>query len=658
MKRLIPVILGTHILILLVGYAWSQSYTLDSPRTNSETESNNIDTWIEKSNANHNINNYLSLYYASVALQKSINQKSIHYAAASCINIAETNRLLGNPQEAELFAYKAFIVSRVLNAQYIRDQALGTLANIYYAQSDFPSALKYTYYLLTNAENDRDTAKIIAAKVLIGNIEYARGAYENSYKEYLEVLNMAKSFSNLTPDNEFTLHQNIANVLLDLQNLNEAKIHIVQAAEIADELQSNHLKITTLTQEGYLYYENKEFERSISLYSKALKLSQEISAAQYIASSFMEIGRSYHNWALITIEVQEKSKLLDEAINFLNRASEKFLTLENTNEHQYCQELLSECYELKGNYKNALSAYKNFRLYQDSLFNAEKIEEITSIKLNYKFSKQQDSIKFVNEQQILIKELQIEQNKEINLFLVSILMVFLILGFLLIKQNKIIKEKNAALALSNATKLQMFNMINHDLRSPIANLLQSLYIQKDNPNYASVTEKNIQTVEHLYHSMNEMLLWSKGQMENFQHYKRPVYLSQIIESVIQLYPNRVSFELFLDKSLILETDEDALKAILRNLVSNALNALKGCGNPIIRVSAWEKEKKVFISISDNGPGTKLEQFDALFKERETLHGKSGLGLHIVRDLLLEIDGSIDVQTEIESGTTITISINT
>lgn len=596
-----------------------------------------------------------SLKYAIKAFEEATKNKNLNSVGVASVNLAETYRLFGDANRSLTYANLAMLIFRILSDVEKMEEATSTLANAYWSKSDFPKAMQYSYLLLRSAEKSKDTLRIIISNTTIANINYAGGNFKEAYKVLDKTLNIAKNFSGLTQKTDFTLNQNIANVLLDLGELDKASEHIEYVCKIADESGNKNMIYTAQTQRGYMYYEKYDFETAIVYFSEALNIAREIGFSNNIASAIMEIGRSYFNWAKMTNSSSQKLELFRKATIELEKASDMFLEIENINEYQYCQELLSESYEQLGDYKRAYTSFKIYKTYQDSLFNLEKSEELTALKLNYAFSKEQDSIQSMNASEILIRDNKIEERGRINLILFVVLLLFLGFGLALYKQYKIIRRKNIELNESNLVKLRFFNMINHDMRSPVANLLQSLYIQKENPSFANLLEKNIIAVENLYQSMDDLLLWSKGQMDKFEPHFRSICLNEAVKSVISLYPSKVSFQFQENEDKVeIKTDEDYFKAIIRNLIANSIHATKGGNEPKIIVSIINNEKQVHVVISDNGKGAEKSEFDGLFTDSLLIRSRGGLGLQMVRDLTRAMRCKVEVDSKPNVGTMVTL----
>jgi len=66
--------------------------------------------------------------------------------------------------------------------------------------------------------------------------------------------------------------------------------------------------------------------------------------------------------------------------------------------------------------------------------------------------------------------------------------------------------------------------------------------------------------------------------------------------------------------------------------------------------AWEKDGKQYLSLTDNGPGATDQQLQALYDGSLPVGIKSGLGLHLVRDLARAISCAVTVRSAPGEGT--------
>jgi len=105
-----------------------------------------------------------------------------------------------------------------------------------------------------------------------------------------------------------------------------------------------------------------------------------------------------------------------------------------------------------------------------------------------------------------------------------------------------------------------------------------------------------------------------------------------------------------------EVDPDALKQVLLNLFSNALEAMPSGGE--LRISTLGTDDLVGLRVTDNGVGmdasTRSRMFTPFFTTRAGAQGGTGLGLSVGLRIVEAHGGSIEVASEAGSGSTFTI----
>ena len=103
-------------------------------------------------------------------------------------------------------------------------------------------------------------------------------------------------------------------------------------------------------------------------------------------------------------------------------------------------------------------------------------------------------------------------------------------------------------------------------------------------------------------------------------------------------------------------DRVRLEQVVINLLQNALDALEGRSNPLIRISVTYAEE-VTIEIDDNGPGIPAGIADQLFTPFVTGRPDGlGLGLGIARDIAREFGGDLDLAPSTLGGTAFRIAL--
>ncbi|WP_248549222.1 HAMP domain-containing sensor histidine kinase [Paenibacillus odorifer] len=123
----------------------------------------------------------------------------------------------------------------------------------------------------------------------------------------------------------------------------------------------------------------------------------------------------------------------------------------------------------------------------------------------------------------------------------------------------------------------------------------------------------------------------------------------------------IVIDLELPEAVKIKGDEDQLKQVWMNLLSNSIKFTTEGGN--IRISIDDSAADVSVTISDNGIGISPEEFNAVFqrfykidKSRNGNNNGNGLGLAIVKKIVSLHQGNIEVDGAVGAGTTIIVRL--
>jgi two-component system, sporulation sensor kinase E len=132
------------------------------------------------------------------------------------------------------------------------------------------------------------------------------------------------------------------------------------------------------------------------------------------------------------------------------------------------------------------------------------------------------------------------------------------------------------------------------------------------------------------------------------------------ESVTFLRPEirdrDIIVELDLDPTLPqIKVDRDQMKQAFYNVIKNAFQAMKTGG--ILHIRSWQNEFYISVSFTDTGGGISQEQMSKLFQPYFTTKSSgSGLGLLIVRRIVREHGGEIEIESNEGKGVRVTIHL--
>lgn len=354
---------------------------------------------------------------------------------------------------------------------------------------------------------------------------------------------------------------------------------------------------------------------------------------------------------------------LKKAEDYLRQAIQMAQQNNDLNDQSHFTGELAELQEYKKDYKDAYYNIRKFYQVQDSLFSQANKNKIAALESRNEINKKN--------QEIENARLHAQAQQKNILLLLLGLITMVIIGVLYYRLSVVRREKNkeliklnAQLDQANKVKSKFFGILSHDLRSPVANLINFLQLQKRRPGI--MTEQQIAEREnkitdsaaYLLDTMEAMLLWSKGQMEHFKPAVSAIRVSDLFAYLQKFFTGtqNVSFTFSVADNLLVQTDENYLQTIMHNLTANAVKALQQTPQAQVSWKAWQENNHVYLSITDNGPGASEENLKALYDETTSSGAKYGLGLHIIRDLAKAIGCSVALQPRAETGTTFILCI--
>lgn len=543
----------------------------------------------------------------------------------------------------------------------ILSKALRSTGLIYTYQSDYKNAMDFDMRALKMSEEVGDKKGVAAVLSNIGIIYYdlhnfrkAIEHYDKARKINEEMGNKAYLSSNLG---------NLANCYSSLKEFTKSIEYYKKAIAINEELGDIANKSINLGALGDVYFYKKKYDETLEYTVESLKLSKEINDDRNIAHAEALIGEIYFEQSRREKNEKTRIELLEKAKLQFYKALPIDKKLRNLKEISTDYQSLANVEALLNNHKQAFQLFQTAVLYKDSVFNEGSKETIKNLE-------DKRSIE-LRDKEIQINKVTLESKEKQKWFYIFGIFFLAIIGILLFYQSKNRKKSNEKLQLlnseldhANKIKARFFSILNHDLRSPVSSLIQFLHLQKDSPELLTeesrirMENKTISSAENLLESMEDLLLWSKGQMENFKPQFKKVDISNIFEDLNRHFSSTENVKIHFEnwENLSLHTDENYLKTILRNLTGNAIKALEKTSNATIIVKAFTQNGQHLISVSDNGPGGTQQQFRALYDEKEVVGIKTGLGLHLIRDLAKAINSKITVETDPGSGTVFIIFI--
>jgi len=175
----------------------------------------------------------------------------------------------------------------------------------------------------------------------------------------------------------------------------------------------------------------------------------------------------------------------------------------------------------------------------------------------------------------------------------------------------------------------------------------------------TILERNL---DRVYDLVLDMLSYSKSR----EPVRSQVVIRDLIEDLIELMrPRAESHKIRIESSEIPDTlvaslDEEGMHRAILNLITNAMDALAGRENGVVRIESGYDEAKdlLTIQVSDNGAGIAPEDMVHLFELFESTKGSkgTGLGLPVSDKIIREHGGRIRVESQPGEGARFVIEI--
>ena len=242
----------------------------------------------------------------------------------------------------------------------------------------------------------------------------------------------------------------------------------------------------------------------------------------------------------------------------------------------------------------------------------------------------------------------------------------------LVAAKRIIEQQNQELRATLNNRDKMYSVIAHDLRSPMASIrmVLNLVVASTSPEtvgeeiYNLLDQANRES-EEVHDLLDNLLKWTKSQTGRLNVVKQELELNDIIPGVVEIFDNiaatkHIKLELKSESdSLKVEADNDMLKTVVRNFLSNAIKFSPA--DSTIEIAMTKENEFAKVSVRDHGVGIASDRLDSIFHKGETTYGTggeegSGLGLQLCQDFARKNGGDCTVESVEGQGSTFSVLI--
>jgi len=242
----------------------------------------------------------------------------------------------------------------------------------------------------------------------------------------------------------------------------------------------------------------------------------------------------------------------------------------------------------------------------------------------------------------------------------------------LVAAKRIIEKQNAELKATLSNRDKMYSVIAHDLRSPMASIrmvlnlvVQSTSAEKVGPELYMLLDQANRESEEVHDLLDNLLKWTKSQTGRLNVVLQDLDLNDIVPGVVEIFEmiaktKNIKLELKkTDEALKVHADNDMLKTVLRNFMSNAVKFSPE--NSTIQIAMAKEGDFARVSVKDQGVGIAADRLGSIFHKGETTYGTggeegSGLGLQLCQDFARKNGGDCYVESVEGQGSTFSFTI--
>lgn len=616
-------------------------------------------------------------------------------------DLIESHFLFTKTDSALILAKQMRDLAKKKNAIKFEVEANTLMAKIYFELEDFSSGTEiYTKGL--------DLAKTLEDSTLYAEKLFRFGYLYAQYDDYTNAYNTLKESEELyrnlgDPLNEgwSIAHQGF--IYRDLGDYKESeryhKAHL-QLSKKHDIKQSVSGAYGNL---GEIYYKMGDVDKSIDHWKTAIRLSKEIGLEEYASvgtgkllqiyideKQYSEAIKYLNEYKAVTnqfavpkyernfaMNIHFWQCRIDYGLKNFTKAlkeCEDCLKIYNTNNWTPDPNVFKNLYEINKELNRHNTALDYFEKYHE-LTDIEKVArartEIQSIVFNNQFIT--DSINQAEEKRLLNVTYQEgirKKNQEKNLFIIiGALLILLTTAYFIISRRTANLERKRLKEI-NQLKNALFTNITHEFRTPLTvikgmtDTIKSNLVSKKYNNLDTSLEMIERNSDGLLQLVNEMLDLAKIESGNMDLQLVQADIIPFIKYVCESFEsyaeeNQIDLTIYSEvESLIMDFDTNKLTSVLSNLLSNAVKFTPESGKIIVHINKLTKNDNpsLFIKVKDNGIGIAKDELPNIFSrfyqtDASTVRESegTGIGLALTKEIIELMDGTIEVNSSLNSG---------
>jgi signal transduction histidine kinase len=609
--------------------------------------------------------------YAQTVTPKTVPPKSSAVVRAKIDRLNEKagSIYLSSPDSALKIAETALLLAEKNNYALGKGRSFLNIGHVYWSQSYYPVSLFYLNSALTYLPKSKplDLADCYRA---IGR-SYAD---LKNYKLALANLHTALHFAGSDIVTRAEVYSERSYVYCVLKNYNLAVADATEALRLNRFMGYKRNIAILYGRLGAIYASKKNYTAALAYDDTAYKMSLAMNNKRLGAKTLAEYAVINNRFGKFdhAIDYAQRAIALAGSAGFADIRSEAYRALINS-------------FEQKKDLKRALAYQRKYNTIQDSLITAGKLKSTQLIQNYFSLNSRLNDISLMEVKDRDNKAKIKSQQSLILILVVSLIALVIILSatFYLYKhkqtlsnklqlqhkalldQKQLIEAQAVNLQKVNDLKDRLLTVIGHDLTTPIANLSNITELFGTNQLSASEVRALMKDINSIVKgaelTLSNLLAWAGNQIKgrsinssNVDIFLLGVEMEQTFTHALQMKNIEFINRAFPGQAVL--ADENHIKVVLRNLISNAIKftSENGC----ITLATVVENNGLIISVKDKGKGMTPEEIQKLFYinthfSHSGTSGETGagIGLLLCKELVELNGGKLSVKSTAGKGTT-------
>lgn len=562
----------------------------------------------------------------------------------------------GKLDSGEIALKTAAAILKANNWEQKYPSTFNILGSLHAMQGNWPEGLKQFNHYLALIKPKNDTIAISSVYLNIGGVHKKLGDLEQAERDYLTSLAYRRPSS--SPQDLAIVYTDLGQLMAQKENFPLAIAYLDTALTLQRQAKDTVGEAISLRNLADVYGQQGDYETATSILRVKLAMRAATIKPYADASDLLALA-----------DYLDQAGQPDSVLYFLNTA---LSTADRIGALDVKKGGLLQRYAFhkkNGNFEAALTDHESYFAVFAQQKKSEANQQMAQERVRFKTQQAESDL-----EESVEANVELEETNTLYFFLLLtlglLLVVVAILMFQLRRTKAKLETQNQQLLGLIATKNKFFSIIAHDIRSPlvafqsIGKRIFSAHQQAKSDKVKRLATQLDQSATQLNGLLNNLLSWALLESDMILHRPQSFPLADVVLDNCDLFSDlaqlkNIRLQADVPQEIILKADENAVHLMIRNLLSNAIKFTPEGG--LIKITSFQEANKVVLQISDTGVGIPPEKMASLFSIRTggtpgTAGEKgTGLGLHLVHELMQLHHGKVNAQARAGHGSVFTLA---